>query len=87
MPSIDFLTRLVAGNETWPHHWDPDTKKVCAQPSVCKVYHHVFWDSKGIILIDYKPSGPSIAGDYYANVIKQLMFATKEHEGGVICFA
>ena len=24
----DFHTRLVTGDETWLHHWDPDTKKV-----------------------------------------------------------
>ena len=24
----------------------------------------VFWDSKGIILIDYKPAGTSITGEY-----------------------
>ena len=23
----DFHTRLVTGDETWLHHWDPDTKK------------------------------------------------------------
>ena len=38
----------------------------------------VFLDSKGIILIDYKPSGTSITGEYYANVIKQLRVAIKE---------
>ena len=25
--SEDFRTSLVAGDETWLHHWDPDTKK------------------------------------------------------------
>ena len=39
----------------------------------------VFWDSKGIILIDYKPAGTSITGEYYANVIKQLLL--KKNEG------
>ena len=38
----------------------------------------VFWDSKGIILIDYKPVGTSITGKYYANVNKQLRVAIKE---------
>ena len=38
----------------------------------------VFWDSKGIILIDYKPASTSITGEWYANVIKQLRVAIKE---------
>ena len=27
----DFHTRLVTGDETWLHHWDPDTKKEVVQ--------------------------------------------------------
>ena len=42
----------------------------------------VFWDSKGIILTDYKPAGTSITGEYYANVIKQLRVAIKEKQRG-----
>ena len=93
----DFHTHLVTGDETWLHHWDPDTKKesmqwkrpgspppkkFCTQPSASKVMAMVFWDSKGIILIDYKPAGTSITGEYYANVIKQLRVAIKEKRRG-----
>ena len=93
----DFHTRLVTGDETWLHHWDPDTKKESmqwkrpgspppkkfrTQPSASKVMATVFWDSKGIILIDYKPAGTSITGEYYANVIKQLRAAIKEKRRG-----
>ena len=42
----------------------------------------VFWDSKGIILIDYKPACTSITGEYYADVIKQLRVAIKEKRRG-----
>ena len=27
----DFHTRLVTGDETWLHHWDPDTKNESMQ--------------------------------------------------------
>ena len=90
-------TRLVTGDETWLHHWDPDTKKESmqwkhpgspppkkfrTQPSASKIMATVFGDSKGIILIDYKPAGTSITGEYYANVIKQLRVAIKENRRG-----
>ena len=93
----DFHTRLITGDETWLHHWDPDTKKESmqwkrpgspppkkfrTQPSASKVMAMVFWDSKGIILIDYKPACTSITGEYYANVIKQLRVAIKEKRRG-----
>ena len=90
-------SRLVTGVETWLHHRDPDTKKEYmqwkhpgspppnkfrTQPSASKVMATVFWDSKGIILIDYKPAGTSFTGEYYANVIKQLRVAIKEKRRG-----
>ena len=42
----------------------------------------LFWDSKGIILIVYKPTGSSITGKSYANVIKQSRVAIKEKGSG-----
>ena len=95
----DFHTRLVTGGETWLDHWDPDTKKESmhwkhprspppkkfrTQPSASKVMAMVFRDSKRIILINYKPAGTSITGEYmyYANVIKQLRVAMKEKRRG-----
>ena len=93
----DFHTRLVTGDETWLHHWDPDTKKESMQwkfpsspppkkfriqPSAKKVIATVFWGAKGIILIDYKPAGTSITGEYYANAIKQLGVVIKEKRRG-----
>ena len=40
--------------------------------------------SNGIILIDYRPAGTSIAGEYYANFIKQLRVAIKEKRRGTL---
>ena len=51
--------------------------KFRTQPSASKV----IWDSKGIILIDYKPAGTSFT-EYYTNVIKQLRVAIKEKRRG-----
>ena len=62
--------------------WLTPPKKFRTQPSAGKVMATVFWDSKGIILIDYKPAGTSITGEYYANVIKQLRVAIKEKRRG-----
>ena len=66
----------------WKHPGSPPPKKFRTQPSASKVMATVFWDSKGIILIDYKPAGTSITGEYYANVIKQLRVAIKEKRRG-----
>ena len=54
----------------------PEKTSVCAYRSMCGK-----WVEYGI-LIDYKPAGTSIAGEYYANVIKQLRVAIKEKRRG-----
>ena len=66
----------------WRRPGSPPPKKFRNQPSASKVMATVFWDSKWIILIDYKPAGTSITGEYYANVIKQLRVAIKEKRRG-----
>ena len=68
----------------WERPGSPPPKKFRTQPSASKVMATVFWDSKGIILIDYKPAGTSITGEYYANVIKQLRVAIKEKRRGTL---
>ncbi|CAK1578665.1 unnamed protein product [Parnassius mnemosyne] len=32
----------------------------------------VFWDSEGILLIDYVPRGSTMNGQYYANLLTQV---------------
>ena len=66
----------------WKHPGSPPPKKFRTQLSASKVMVTVFWDSKGIILIDYKPAGTSITVEYYANVIKQVRAAIKEKRRG-----
>ena len=65
----------------WKRPGSPQPKKFRTQPSADKVMITVFWDSKGIILTDYKPAGTSITEEYYANVIEQLRLLLKKTEG------
>ena len=76
----DVLSRIVTGDETWIHHWDPNTKqesmqwkhvhspppkKFRTQPSAGKVTATIFWDCKGVLLVDYLPQKTTMAGQYY----------------------
>lgn len=62
------LDRIVTGDETWVHHYDPESKEESKQwveqgsrapvkfkvtPSAGKIMATIFWDSEGILLIDY----------------------------------
>ena len=63
----DFLLRLVTVDETWVHYYEPENKtqshqwagpgstrpkKFKTQPSAGKVMATVFWDAKGVIMLD-----------------------------------
>ena len=76
----DFLLRLVTVDETWvqmrlgiklSRQWvgpgSPRPKKFKTQPSAGKVMATVFWDAKGIIMLDFLPKRSTITGVYYAN--------------------
>ena len=85
--SANFLKRFVTMDETWVHHFTPETKQQSKQwkysgspppkkaktvPSAGKVMASVFWDADGILLIDYLQNGQMINGTYYASLLMQL---------------
>jgi len=68
-----FLDRIVTQDETWVHHFDPQTKwqsmiwkhvtsptpkKFKVTPSAGKVMVMVFWDSQGVIMTNYLSKVP-----------------------------
>ena len=83
----EFWRRLITVDETWIHHYTPETKMQSKQwtakgetaPkkaktvfSAGKVMATVFWDSRGVILIDYLQKGKTITGPYYASLLDKL---------------
>ena len=69
-PKDDFLLCLVTVDETWVHYYEPENKaqsrqwvgpgsprpkKFKMQPSAGKVMATVFWDAKGVIMLDFLP--------------------------------
>ena len=93
----DFLVRLVTVDKTWVHYYEPENKaqsrqwvgpaspkpkKFKTQPSAGKVMATVFWDAKGVIMLDFLPKRSSITGVYYANLLDQLSAAIREKRRG-----
>ena len=84
---FDFLRRFITMDETWICHHDPKLKQerlqwteagcsapkqVKSQRSAKKVMASVFWDAKGILLIDYLQKGKAINSEYYCRLLDQL---------------
>ena len=43
----------------------------------------IFWDSKGVIMVDYLEEGPMINDVYYAEELRQLQEIVKKRRGNV----
>ena len=74
-------------DETWAHHFDPETKLQSMQwkqptsppivnflktASARKIMASVFWDSEGVLMIDYLERGKTVTGVYYAELIRNF---------------
>ena len=92
-----FIRRFVTMDETWVHHFQPELKeqskqwkhhgspalkKVKSVVSEGKMIAFIFWDCQGIILMDDLTKGQSIAGQYYANFLRNLREKIKKNWRG-----
>jgi hypothetical protein len=83
----EFLSRIVTGDETWVHHYEPESKwqsmewkhrglptkkKFKTQSSAGKMMLTVFWDSKGPILEDYLEKGCMINSACYSDLLETI---------------
>ena len=55
------------------------------QPSAGKVMATVFWDAKGLIMLDILPKRSTITGVNYGNLLDQLRTAIHEKRRGKLC--
>ena len=88
-----FLSRVVTGDETWIHFFEPESKqqssvwkhpsspsptKALISKSAGKVMAIIFCDIKGLILNHFVPPKTTVTGNYYATAIKsELLPAIK----------
>lgn len=79
-----FLNRIITGDETWVHYYEPEskrqsmewkhpksptTKKFRSLPSAGKLMLTVFWDSQGVVLEHYQQSGSTINSAGYSGML------------------
>ena len=83
----EFLHKYVMMDETWIHHFTPESNQQSAewtvageshskqpktQTSAGKVLLCVFWDAQGILFIDYLEKGRTINSEYYIALLVHL---------------
>jgi hypothetical protein len=79
------LERIVMGDETWVHHFEPESKQQSMQwkhffstnkkvknvPSAKKVMLILFWDISGPILKHYMERGQTVNSEKYSTMLKE----------------
>jgi histone-lysine N-methyltransferase SETMAR len=86
-PGDNFLSRIITGDESWVHYYEPETKrqsmewrhdtsprpkKFKTQASAGKVMVTVFWDIRGVVLVDFLAKGSTINSEQYISTLKKL---------------
>lgn len=92
-----FLDNIITGDETWVHHTTPETKRQSMtwkhpsspKPKKFKVTHSakklmatVFWDVRGILLVDFLPPGETINAARYCQTLDRLREAIRRKRPG-----
>jgi len=94
----EFVHRFITMDETWIHHYTPESKqqskqwteagcsapkKTMSVPSAGKVMASVFWDAEGILFVDYLEKGKTITREYYSNLLTRLDKKIREKRPGL----
>ena len=76
--------RIKAQSRQWVGPESPRPKKFKMQTSAGKVMATIFWDAKGVIMLDFLPKRSTITRVYYANLIDQLKTAIRGERRGTL---
>ncbi|KAJ4435469.1 hypothetical protein ANN_18085, partial [Periplaneta americana] len=95
-----FLDQIVTGDEIWVSHNTPETKRQSRQwhhpsspkkprkfkqtLSTQKVMATVFWDRKGVLLLDFMPKGTTINANRYCETLRKLQRAIQNKRRGML---
>lgn len=94
-----FLESIVTGDETWVYHFTPESKqqsmewrhsfspkkrKFKVTQSARKIMATVFWDRKGVLLIEFMPTGTTINSASYCETLENLRKAIKNRRPGML---
>jgi hypothetical protein len=98
----EFLNHIVTGDETlishvtpenkqqsmqWRHRASPKGKKFKQMLSARKIMCTVFWDRRGVLLIDFMTQGIIVIADVYCQTVSKLRRAIRNKRRLLSCGA
>jgi len=84
------LERIVTGDETWVHHYQPESKQASRQwkhkesltppkfkvvPLASKVMSTMFWDMRGVLLVEFQERCRTVNASSYCSLLERLKTA------------
>lgn len=93
------VSRLVTCDESWVLHDTPESRVGAAEwrtrgsqpptqaklkPGNKKIMASVFWDSRGVLLTKFLPSGATINGEYYLSLLEELVEVIRRKRPGLL---
>jgi histone-lysine N-methyltransferase SETMAR len=95
-----FLDHIVTGDETWVSHFTPESKhqslewhhpRSLSKPrkfkqilSTWKIMAMVYWDRKGVLLVEFMPQGTIISAESYCATLRRLWYAIQNRRRGLL---
>ncbi|GFR75463.1 histone-lysine N-methyltransferase SETMAR [Elysia marginata] len=88
----EFIQQIVTGDESWVRHHDPESKRQSMEyrhkssptprkfkvvASARKVMLTVFWDSEGIVHIEFLKQGNTINPEWYISTLRKVSVRVK----------
>ena len=75
-----FLSRIVTGDESWVHHYDPETKQqskeyrhpCSSSPKKFRIAYDSIWDCEGIVHLEFVDNRVSINSNRFIEMLKSL---------------
>jgi hypothetical protein len=69
---------------TWKHALSPPSKKFKTTQSAKMIMATVFWDHKGVLLVDFLTQGDKVNADRYCDTISRLREAIRRKRPGLM---
>jgi histone-lysine N-methyltransferase SETMAR len=99
MEGETMLARIVTGDETWVHYYQPESKQASMQwkhvasptptkfkvvQSAGKVMATVFWDVHGVLLVEFQERGQTVNAASYCALLERLKQAILRKRRGLM---
>jgi hypothetical protein len=95
----DMLSRIVTGDDSWVHHYEPEMKRASMQwkhpaspahkkfkvtPSAGRGMLTVFWDCQGVLLTEFQQRDHTVTTASYCMILTKLRAAIRRKRLGLL---